>query len=371
MQQLSYFDYANLFNKERKRYEQWKTKQPSNIIKFMIDNYRTMINDKRNTILRNPNFRLEWLDLLPGSYSDLDLYAISPNYNITIKFIEDYPSWNFNWTALTYNKSLTLSDILSHPELPWDSDAIAQKYDVTIEDIINHPEIRWSYTILYPSQIITIDSYDDAKKYAHLLRNPPTVEIIESNPDVPWNYDFIFKEFDIPFEFMLKHKDDLEDGMFGDVFYGQNIPVKYFAEKDPYDDDDENIDEMTLGGSISSKYNLTIKDILDYPNVDWDWNRISSNPNITMDDIKSHPELNWNWRNISLNPNITIEFIRDNIERLDMEYLCSNSQVYNNWAGFNQMKRDIRRRRDFICNTLNLGILLDLGEIVAAYCDYL
>ena len=36
--------------------------------------------------------------------------------------------------------------------------------------------------------------------------------------------------------------------------------------------------------------NITMKDIIDNPDKDWDWTNISENPNITMKDIIDNPD---------------------------------------------------------------------------------
>ena len=35
--------------------------------------------------------------------------------------------------------------------------------------------------------------------------------------------------------------------------------------------------------------------IKDNQDKSWDWSRISSNPGITMKDINDHPDKEWNW----------------------------------------------------------------------------
>ena len=48
------------------------------------------------------------------------------------------------------------------------------------------------------------------------------------------------------------------------------------------------------------------------------------NPGITMDDIINHPELPWNWKGISENPNITPDFVMANFKHIDFKCLSTN-----------------------------------------------
>ena len=43
-----------------------------------------------------------------------------------------------------------------------------------------------------------------------------------------------------------------------------------------------------------------------------------------MDDIINHPELPWNWNGISLNPNITPDFVMANFKHIDFTFLSRN-----------------------------------------------
>ena len=87
---------------------------------------------------------------------------------------------------------------------------------------------------------------------------------------------------------------------------------------------------------VSSKY-MNIADILDHPELKWDWTSVSQNlsvtmnivlsnidkpwnwgclsghRNITMSDIESHMDLAWVWNFVSWNPNETMTMISHGI----------------------------------------------------------
>ncbi len=67
---------------------------------------------------------------------------------------------------------------------------------------------------------------------------------------------------------------------------------------------------------ISSHDNMTMEIIEKYPDKPWSWCGISENPNITMEIIENNFDNFWNFEYISENPNLTIEFI----EKYPYEY---------------------------------------------------
>jgi hypothetical protein len=140
-----------------------------------------------------------------------------------------------------------------------------------------------------------------------------------------------------------------------DIFSHHNVQVKYCI--------DNHINPIT----VSIKRNLTIQDILDNSDFNWDWNFVSMNPNITVDDIEQNPQLPWVWGHVSVNPNLTIEFIDRHIDKLSFENLCYNQYIYDTWAGFKSMRNDVQFKHDFIVNTPGLGMLKDLAEMAAYY----
>lgn len=89
--------------------------------------------------------------------------------------------------------------------------------------------------------------------------------------------------------------------------------------------------------AISGNPNITLQDIENNKNIDWDYSSISYNPNITLEFVKAHldkewewdflstlipindimstgvpgtnPDYNWSWRGMSSNPSLTDDFL--------------------------------------------------------------
>lgn len=45
----------------------------------------------------------------------------------------------------------------------------------------------------------------------------------------------------------------------------------------------------------------TFDDVIQYPDIPWDWKALSKNPNITFDNVIQHLDIPWNWKWLSLN----------------------------------------------------------------------
>ena len=45
---------------------------------------------------------------------------------------------------------------------------------------------------------------------------------------------------------------------------------------------------------------ITMKFVLEHPEMNWNWDFLSLNPSITMKDVLEHPDKNWNWNCLSV-----------------------------------------------------------------------
>ena len=47
--------------------------------------------------------------------------------------------------------------------------------------------------------------------------------------------------------------------------------------------------------ALSSNPSITMKDVLNHPEIQWNISHLSINPSITFWDVLNHPELDWYW----------------------------------------------------------------------------
>lgn len=185
--------------------------------------------------------------------------------------------------------------------------------------IKDHPDKKWSYRCLGDSPNITwktiqenpnnlwICSYDKRKNYCadqgtvfdwepipenlddklsdldylYLSANPNiTWEIIQNNPDKPWNYYHLSSNPIITWEII------------------QNNPDKPWSYR-----------------CLSENPNITWKMVESKPNEEWDYENLSSHLNITWEIIRANPDKPWSYYHLSQNPNINWEIVEANSDK--------------------------------------------------------
>ena len=66
--------------------------------------------------------------------------------------------------------------------------------------------------------------------------------------------------------------------------------------------------------NISKNPAILLKDVIENPDLPWNYFNLSQNPNITYEYVKSNLQRNWDWYFISRNPGITLQNIIDNLD---------------------------------------------------------
>ena len=101
--------------------------------------------------------------------------------------------------------------------------------------------------------------------HTHLSLNPNmTGEIVQANPQIPWNYKYLSKKI------------------------------------------------KSCDHNVSANPNVTWKTVYEIPNERWNYRELSKNPNITWEIVKSNPDKDWDYSLLSCNPNITWEIVEEN-----------------------------------------------------------
>ena len=132
-------------------------------------------------------------------------------------------------------------------------------------------------------------------------------EIIQANPDKPWNWWAISMNPNITLDIIQANPDN------------------------PWD-----------WSCISMNPTITWEIIQGNPDKPWVWWSISKNPSITWDIIQANPDKPWDWWGISANPNITLEIIQTNPDKpWYWHNISGNPSIYKPDAKF---KADFERR---------------------------
>jgi hypothetical protein len=63
---------------------------------------------------------------------------------------------------------------------------------------------------------------------------------------------------------------------------------------------------------LSKNKAFTIDDIINNPDIPWDYGGVSENPNVNWSVVVNHPDLPWDYPSLARNPNITADIVSDN-----------------------------------------------------------
>jgi hypothetical protein len=273
---------------------------------FLIENnYITDLYDDNTTeaIFSNPNLNIKILLQLSENWINNEkLSASSPLASRETKSSEVYKLSKY----LSRNKGITMKDIKSNPQIKWNYKLLSINPNITWEFIKETIESktynklpknnRWNINSLCShNRSITLDIIRKNKykwNFSRLSKNSIiTPKIVEDNPDIPWDKNELAKNPNFSWAYLLEH---------------------YFE------------DESELVIHYSNNPNINIKDILSNLEywVDWIddknniegkiWINLSSNPGISIQNIVDHPELPWEFGIMGLNPNLTFKTIADN-----------------------------------------------------------
>jgi hypothetical protein len=212
-----------------------------------------------------------------------------------------------------------------------------EKITTLLELFKEIPEI-YDYSI-YSNKNVFMSDFDirklkDSKGYElnYLINNPNfTFDIILENLDLNWDWDIISTQFgnnyihlysQLPWVYKNIYSPNeqyLKDNLDKDWDWdNMNISIEFILS---YKNLFKNYDEI-----ISRNSKLTITQINNYPEIEWDWWIISEN--INVEEIANHPEQKWDWDLISMNNTLTTDFIIKNINTINAIFVL-DTYLYN------------------------------------------
>lgn len=284
--------------------------------------------------------------------------------SILEQLIDEYPSAQYDWLALSLNPSISFEFINSHRDLPWVLPAISRNTGITESIVRSNLEFPWSYNDLCNNPNISFEFF---LQYAikptsrvdinwdALSKNPAIpIEIIDQYTNYHWNDRFISANPNITSNYILNtgksrkwfmpyvssnpgiterdiYKNVL-DWSYLNLSSNINLPAKYV---------NDNLQYLWNLHSVSSNPNITVTDIESFHLIPWDYYGLSLNPNITTEYVISHDTKSWKKDLLLINAAITSDSIFDNYDYFNITnmetHMCSNPTITYNW-----IKRNIR-----------------------------
>jgi hypothetical protein len=385
---------AIIAKKERARYRKWKLAQPDgnefmNILRYTnilenCPNRNILLHSRllsKKYILDNKNFAWNFYitDLLTGEEldeiyeSNLEHKPIDPVLDIRhiyhigllcqlpmserlilkyfdnmfwdeqsrvvdLEIVDRHKDWPWDWGEISANPNMTDEFLLKY--LPdnkdWDWESLSTGHCISTQFVISRPDLPWEYGHDYTE-------FDFS------------VEYIAAHPNIVFNYDYLVTLSNEHFDYITTHHlDSLSMGVLS-----AHAPVDYIEQHQELEWDwarvgiNTNITGLFLEGN-EHRMSMTV---VANPVFQVDGliktlgpkciEAIGFNPNLKYTDIINHPEIKW-----------------------DLEQICRNDFICNNYVCDKSIKKDSIKKRRYILKKA-IGWVPDLAEIVASYCGYL
>jgi len=238
--------------------------------------------------------------------------VLSGHSSITIKNVLDIKKNNeygfsrLNWKLLSMNPGITPKDISDNLNLPWDLNMLQDNTNILMKNVLD---------FIGSTQLIKSDMYSVEYMLNHIL--------------CQWNWKEIFQRSDITLSDIKKINDKLSTREISKISSAYNKPYhnhmkvmiveesgwieKWVVSYSPHLTMEIILDEQHRlwdWDYISAhNKNITIQDIVNYPDKFNNWEKISANLNISLKDIKNNMTLPWNWQMLSSRPDLTAEFV--------------------------------------------------------------
>lgn len=187
------------------------------------------------------------------------------------QYVKNHPDKEWSYLYLSNNPNITWKTIQENPDNPvfgW-----CCSYDKN-RNYCTDQESDYEWEPIpenFGDELSEID-------YIYLSSNPNiTWEIIQNNPDKPWNYYHLSANPIITWEIV------------------KNNPDKPWCYR-----------------YLSENPNVTWEMVEANPDKNWSYGELSLHPNITWEIIKANPDKPWNYYYMSQNPNISWEIVEAN-----------------------------------------------------------
>lgn len=143
----------------------------------------------------------------------------------TMDFIEQHLDWPWVASGLIKNPHITHAFMTRHPEFSWDWQWISENYPLSRGWLewygytfarqyhgISEEEIHLTEDLV--EEFFVTLKYGDEQSWVDISEHPHmTPDIVERHMDWPWNWDRLVGNPSIPWSFLYKHEDKLENGI--------------------------------------------------------------------------------------------------------------------------------------------------------------
>lgn len=320
------------------------------------DFYRLSYNIHPDDILANPqlpwNFRyvsfnhdLEFKHVLANKDQKWDWRSISSIMKISIQEILDNRYEPYDFKSLSLNKSLSVDDILAHQDLPWNIPNLSRNPNIQIRHLLKYPNLKWDwYYLSFSIPMADIVRYSKlpwrwqcvaSNNHFHIRHIVENIDIyipflssvvafekkitedtidlyleaydlyakyhnhqfdVAYNKHIEQKYERISLYFYGSVEFILAHPE--YKWCMNDLLKNKNFTpsqlIRLMNASKEKDNPSFSVYYEGIGACLSVHPLLSVQDILDHPEISWNFTNIAKMHNqITFRDMLMYPQIPW------------------------------------------------------------------------------
>jgi hypothetical protein len=169
-----------------------------------------------------------------------------------------------------------------------------------------------------------------------------TWKLVESNPDIPWDYSYLSRNLDVSWDIVQLNID--KNWCYKNLSINPNITWEIIEKHN---------DKRWCYTSLSKNPNITWDIVNDNLHVRWDFYSMINNPNITWRKLNNILSCG---SKFCSNPNITW---RDIVHEVEPDILLLNSNKFERWNTASKIQRMFRRWSNKVRIEVSIMILYD------------
>lgn len=215
-----------------------------------------------------------------GKYlmEDWDIHTLSHNPATTVEFLEIGIDEDWDYEILSGSKDINRM-MRRFPDAPWDINTVSYNEALDPNLVLEMPDLEWNM-------------------FAVSAWSKVDLHFVKDHLDLGWDFIRLLQNENIPFETFLKEFELLPNGL---LVHNSMIDTEWFDDLVELDVYDIGSNELYAPSFVLSQRNMTMDELLDNPEIDWDYAEISAHKGLSWVYIRDHPDLGWDWQELSKN----------------------------------------------------------------------
>ena len=206
-----------------------------------------------------------------------------------------------NWKEMSNNPNISTEFIAKNIDFGWDFDLLSANPNVTEDLVERFPEKPWNWVVLYHINRFPIEL---------VKKNIPSLDVLDAfikgvNADLKIKTEFLecFKDYKWDWEKRSREATN------ADILMFPNLPWSSEALS--------RIEDLRCLRPAEFKFgDLTVEDILLFPDIKLPWGNELSDPDyFKFELLEMFPNKEWNYKELSKNKTISIHFIAAHVDK--------------------------------------------------------